>query len=57
MIPIEPACSYVNPNANAPKNVAKIATCAAAQRRKLFGLANNGPKSVIQPTPRKIKHG
>ena len=30
---------------------------AAAPRRKLFGLAISGPKSVIAPTPMKIRDG
>ena len=29
----------------------------AAPSRKLFGLAINGPKSVIAPTPIKIRDG
>ena len=30
---------------------------AAAPRRRLFGLASSGPKSVMAPTPMKIREG
>ena len=30
---------------------------AAAPKRKLFGLAIRGPKSVMAPTPMKIREG
>ena len=58
MIPIEAACASLNIGSiAATANVAKIPTCAAAPRSKLFGFARSGPKSVIAPTPIKIKHG
>ena len=44
-------------NARAIKKVTKIPSCAAAPKRRLFGLAINGEKSVIAPTPIKIRHG
>ena len=35
----------------------KMPSCAAAPRRHVFGLAISGPKSVIAPTPMKIRIG
>ena len=40
-----------------PKYAAKIPNCAAAPNKKLLGLAIRGPKSVMAPTPRKIRDG
>ena len=57
MIPIEPASAGVNPMAFAQRKVTKIPICAAAPRMRLFGLAISGPKSVIAPTPMKIRQG
>ena len=57
MIEIAAAALSENPIAIAPRYAAKIPNCAAAPRRKLFGLAINGPKSVIAPTPIKIRDG
>ena len=51
------AALSLNPSAIAPKYAAKIPNCAAAPKRKLLGLAISGPKSVIAPTPRKIRDG
>ena len=41
----------------APSTVAKIPNCAAAPKKRVRGLANKGPKSVIAPTPIKIMSG
>ena len=41
----------------APMKVKKIPPWAAAPSRKLLGLAMRGPKSVIQPMPRKMSGG
>ena len=57
MIEIAAAALSENPIAIAPRYAAKIPNCAAAPRRKLFGFAMSGPKSVIAPTPRKIRDG
>ncbi len=57
MMPIEPACAGVKPSAKAPMKVRKMPICAAAPSRKLFGLAISGPKSVMAPTPTKIRQG
>ena len=35
----------------------KMPSCAAAPRIRLLGFAIKGPKSVIAPTPMKIRHG
>ena len=32
-------------------------SCAAAPSSRLIGFASRGPKSVIAPTPMKIRHG
>ena len=57
MIPVEAASKGLNPKAVQPKNAIKIPSCAAAPKRRLFGFAISGPKSVIAPTPRKIRQG
>ena len=45
------------PMAIAPINVIKIPIWAAAPNNIVFLLAINGPKSVVAPIHRKIKHG
>ncbi len=57
MIPIEPASAGVKPIQFAHRKVTKIPNCAAAPNINDLGLAINGPKSVIAPTPMKIKQG
>ena len=59
IIPIEAASARLKPNGSrsAPMSVAKIPNWAAAPSRAVFGLASNGPKSVIAPTPMKISSG
>ena len=52
----KPASAGVN-QILAQRKVMNIPTCAAAPRMKLFGLAMSGPKSVIAPTPMKIRQG
>ena len=39
------------------RNVAKIPSWAAAPKSRLLGLAISGPKSVMAPTPRKMRQG
>ena len=46
-----------SPNTIAPRKAKKIPICAAAPSRMLFGLAISGPKSVMAPTPMKIRDG
>ena len=57
MIEIAAAAFPLKPSTIASRYAAKIPNCAAAPKRKLFGFAINGPKSVIAPTPRKIRDG
>ena len=57
MMEIAAAALSLKPIAIAPKYAAKIPNCAAAPSRKLFGFAISGPKSVIAPTPMKIRDG
>ena len=57
MIPMEPASAGVKPIAFAQRKVTKIPICAAAPRRRDLGLAISGPKSVMAPTPMKIRQG
>ena len=54
---IAAAALSLNPSPIAPKYAAKIPNCAAAPNKKLLGLAIKGPKSVIAPTPMKIREG
>ena len=57
MMEIAAAALSLKPKAMAPKYAIKIPNCADAPKRKLLGLAINGPKSVMAPTPMKIKDG
>ena len=57
IIDIAAAALSGNPIRIAIRYAAKIPNCAAAPSRKLAGLAINGPKSVIAPTPKKISDG
>ena len=57
MIAIAAAAMSLNPMSIAMIYAPKIPNCAAAPKRKLFGFAISGPKSVNAPTPRKIKDG
>ena len=54
---IAPDCDSLKPRKIAPVKVTKIPICAAAPKIRLLGLEISGPKSVIQPIPRKIKGG
>ena len=54
---IAAAAISLKPNAIAPKYAAKIPNCADAPSKKLLGLAISGPKSVMAPTPMKIREG
>ena len=57
IIPIEPHWAGVNPHAYPRRNVANIPIWAAAPRIMVFGLEIRGPKSVVAPIPKNIKHG
>ena len=57
MMEIAAAALSLKPKPMAPKYAAKIPNCAAAPSKKLLGLAIRGPKSVIAPTPIKIREG
>ena len=57
MIEIAAAALSLKPIAIAPKYAPKIPNCAAAPSKKLLGFAISGPKSVMAPTPMKIKDG
>ena len=65
IMPMEAACFMVKDKspmcilvmAMAPISVAKIPNCAAPPKRAVFGLAINGPKSVMAPTAIKINSG
>ena len=57
MIETAAAALSLNPIRIARKYAPKIPNCAAAPKRKLIGFAIRGPKSVIAPTPRKIRDG
>ena len=54
---IAAAALSLKPSAIAPKYAAKIPNCAAAPSKKLLGFAIRGPKSVMAPTPMKIRDG
>ena len=43
--------------ASAPMRAAKMPSWAAAPKSSVLGLAMSGPKSVIAPTPMKIRIG
>ena len=57
MMEIAAAAIPLNPRIIARKYALKIPNCAAAPKRKLLGLAMSGPKSVMAPTPMKIRDG
>ena len=57
MIPMEDACAGLKPIHLVPTKVIKMPSCAAAPSSSDFGLAISGPKSVMAPTPMKIRHG
>ena len=57
MILTAAAWASLNPISIARKNALNTPNWAAAPRRKLFGLAMSGPKSVSAPTPRNMSDG
>ena len=61
MIPMDAACAGEKPKMGrsscVTRKVAKMPICAAAPSRRLLGLAIRGPKSVMAPTPRNMRHG
>ena len=57
MMPMEAAWGPVKPSTMAPKKATKTPSCAAAPSSRLLALAIRGPKSVMAPTPMKIRDG
>lgn len=57
MIPMEAASGIEKPRRIAPKNVTYTPNWAAAPNRSVLGLAIQGPKSVMAPTPMKMMGG
>ena len=58
MMPMEAAwASLKRLERRQPTKVMKMPSWAAAPRSRLLGLAIRGPKSVIAPTPMKIREG
>ena len=57
MMEIAAASLPLNPMKIAKKYARQIPSCAAAPMIKLIGFAISGPKSVIAPTPMKIRDG
>ena len=57
IIPMAADWASLNPQSIAMKKAANTPNWAAAPRRKLFGLAISGPKSVSAPTPRNMSDG
>ena len=57
VIPMEAASGPVNPKRIARKKATKTPNWAEAPMSMLLGLDSRGPKSVIAPTPRKIRQG
>ena len=57
MMPMALDSCPVKPIRRQPINVTKIPSCAAAPSNRLLGLAMRGPKSVMAPTPMKIRQG
>ena len=56
MMPIAEACCTLK-SIIAPANATNTPIWAAAPRSMVFGFAIRGPKSVIAPTPMKIRGG
>ena len=57
MMPMDAASCTLNPRSIAPANATNTPIWAAAPRSMVFGFAIRGPKSVIAPTPMKIRGG
>ena len=57
IIPTEDDSAPLKPMRRQPMKVMKMPSCAAAPSSKLLGLAIRGPKSVIAPTPMKMRQG
>ena len=57
IIPIDAASGPVNPSLTATIKATYIPNCAAEPSKSEIGFAISGPKSVIAPTPMKIRHG
>ena len=55
--PTEAAWGPVKPSSTAPKKATNTPSWAAAPSSRLLGLASRGPKSVMAPTPMKIREG
>ena len=57
MMPMEDASWAVKPMRRQPTKVMKMPSWAAAPSSRLLGLAIRGPKSVMAPTPMKMRQG
>ena len=57
MMPIDAACSRVNPKPSASSSVRKMPNWPAAPSSTIFGFSSSGPKSVMAPMPTKISSG
>ena len=57
MMPTEDASAPVKPSRRQPRYVRKMPSWAAAPSSRLLGLAIRGPKSVMAPTPMKMRQG
>ena len=54
MLKVMPGTTF---SARAPRSAPKMPNWAAAPRRAVRGFASMGPKSVMAPTPMKMRHG
>ncbi len=57
MMPMDAAWAPVKPRKVAPKKAKNTPNWAAAPRMREEGRAISGPKSVMAPTPMKIREG
>ncbi len=57
MMPMEAASAAVKPSRVATKKAKNTPIWAAAPSNRLLGLDSRGPKSVMAPTPIKIRQG
>ena len=57
IIAIEHDSGRLNPSARARRRVKKMPNCPAAPKMSTVGLASIGPKSIIAPSPMKIRQG
>ena len=57
MMPMEADWGPVKPSSTPPRKATNTPSCAAAPSSRLLGLLSRGPKSVMAPTPMKIRQG